>query len=80
MIGARNESRRPWKKFLNVVKRFDNNKDWLFANWLWKLRAALEGKQSDFRFGFSEREHYFVSLRTTLPAKAGWNGAWKKVC
>ncbi|MBK9780459.1 MAG: DUF2867 domain-containing protein [Anaerolineales bacterium] len=60
------------EKILNVVKRFDNNKDWLFANWLWKLRGALEGKQSDFyEVDFQNENMILFHSKLRSPGK-GW--------
>ncbi|MFN8401127.1 MAG: DUF2867 domain-containing protein [Anaerolineales bacterium] len=36
------------EKIMNVIKAFDKDGDWLFANWLWRLRGAIDGKQSNF--------------------------------
>lgn len=60
------------EKIMNVIKSFDKDGDWLFANWLWRLRGAIEGKQSNFYEVDVQREN-LILLHSKLKALGeGW--------
>ena len=60
------------EKIMDVVKRFDKNGDWLFANWLWRLRGWLNGKQNNFSNVELQNENHIL-FRSTLKAPGeGW--------
>lgn len=62
----------PAKNIMDVVKRFDENGDWIFANWLWRLRGWLEGRRDDFYEVEFQNEHAIL-FRSTLKAPGdGW--------
>jgi uncharacterized protein YbjT (DUF2867 family) len=62
----------PSEKIMDVVKRFDQNANWIFANWLWRLRGWLEGRRKDFyEVDFQNENH--ILFRSTLKAPGdGW--------
>jgi len=62
----------PTEKIMEVVKGFDKNSDWIFANWLWRLRGWFENHTTDFyEIDLNESEH--VLFRSTLKAPGdGW--------
>ncbi|GAB4497930.1 MAG: SDR family oxidoreductase [Anaerolineales bacterium] len=62
----------PAEKIMGVIKRFDENGDWIFANWLWRLRGTLEGRRKDFyEVDFQNEKH--ILFRSTLKAPGdGW--------
>jgi uncharacterized protein YbjT (DUF2867 family) len=60
------------EKIMDVVKRFDQNRDWLFANWLWRLRGALEGKQNKF-YEVDVQNETLILFRSKLKSPGeGW--------
>lgn len=60
------------EKIMNVIKGFDRDGDWLFANWLWRLRGVIEGKQSNFYERDVQREN-LILLHSKLNAPGeGW--------
>jgi uncharacterized protein YbjT (DUF2867 family) len=60
------------EKIMNVIKGFDRDGDWLFANWLWRLRGAIEGKQNNFYEVDVQREN-LILLHSKLKAPCeGW--------
>ncbi|NWF64651.1 MAG: DUF2867 domain-containing protein [Chloroflexi bacterium] len=60
------------EKIMNVIKGFDKDGDWLFANWLWRLRGAIEGKQNNFYEVDVQREN-LILLHSKLKAPGeGW--------
>lgn len=62
----------PAKNIMDIVKRFDENGDWLFANWLWRLRGLFEGRHNNFyEVDFQNKHH--ILFRSTLKAPGnGW--------
>jgi len=62
----------PVEKIMGVIKRFDENDDWLFANWLWRLRGLFDGKRDNFyEVDFQNENH--ILFRSTLKAPGdGW--------
>jgi hypothetical protein len=60
------------EKIMDVIKRFDKNSDWIFANWLWRLRGLLEGRRDNFyEVDFQNENH--ILFRSTLRAPGdGW--------
>lgn len=60
------------EKIMGVIKRFDQNGDWIFANWLWRLRGLLEGRRDNFyEVDFQNENH--ILFRSTLKAPGdGW--------
>lgn len=60
------------EKILGMIKRFDQNGDWIFANWLWRLRGLLEGRRDNFyEVDFQNENH--ILFRSTLKAPGdGW--------
>lgn len=62
----------PAKNIMDVVKHFDENGDWLFANWLWRLRGWLEARRENFYTVELQADHHLL-LRSTLKAPGdGW--------
>ncbi len=62
----------PAEKIMGVIKRFDQNGDLLFANWLWKLRGALEGKQNNF-YEVDVQNESLILFRAKLKSPGeGW--------
>ena len=60
------------EKIMNVIKGFDKDGDWLFANWLWKLRGVIEGKQSNFyELDFESNNHILFRSKLKSPGE-GW--------
>lgn len=60
------------EKIMNVIKGFDKDGDWLFANWLWRLRGAIEGKQNNF-YEVDVQKENLILFRSTLKAPGeGW--------
>ncbi|MBN8655832.1 MAG: DUF2867 domain-containing protein, partial [Anaerolineae bacterium] len=60
------------EKIMNVIKGFDKDGDWLFANWLWRLRGAIEGKQSNF-YQIDVQKENLILLHSKLKAPGeGW--------
>ena len=57
---------------MNLVKQFDQNEYWIFANWLWRLRGWLEGRRGHFyEVDFQSEKH--VLFRSVLKAPGdGW--------
>ncbi|MCL4271384.1 MAG: DUF2867 domain-containing protein [Anaerolineales bacterium] len=57
---------------MNLVKQFDQNEYWIFANWLWRLRGWLEGRRGRFyEVDFQSEKH--VLFRSVLKAPGdGW--------
>ena len=75
----------PPETIMDVVRRFDQNGDWLFANWLWRLRGLFGvhtgSKRPDsinfYEVDFSSPDH--ILFRSILKAPGdGWMG-WQ-VC
>lgn len=66
------EANIPAEKIMDVVKRFDKNGDWLFANWLWRLRGALEGKKENF-YEIDSQNECLILFRSKLKSPGeGW--------
>jgi uncharacterized protein YbjT (DUF2867 family) len=60
------------EKIMNVIKGFDKDGDWLFANWLWRLRGVIEGKQSNF-YEVDAQKADLILLHSKLKAPGeGW--------
>lgn len=60
------------EKIMSVIKRFDQNENWIFANWLWRLRGLLEGHRKKFYDVEFQNENHIL-LRSTLKAPGnGW--------
>ena len=60
------------EKIMNIIKGFDKDGDWLFANWLWKLRGAIEGKRSDF-YEVDAQSENLILFRSKLKSPGeGW--------
>jgi len=60
------------EKIMNVIKGFDKDGEWLFANWLWKLRGAIEGKRSDF-YEVDAQSENLILFRSKLKSPGeGW--------
>jgi uncharacterized protein YbjT (DUF2867 family) len=66
----------PPEKIMAVVKQFDQNQNWIFANWLWRLRGRLEGVGQSSSLTFYEMEHLtenHVLFRSKLKSPGdGW--------
>ncbi len=62
----------PAKKIMAVVQRFDKDGDWLFANWLWRLRGALEGKKDKFYEVDFQSENLIVFRSKLKSPGDGW--------
>jgi uncharacterized protein YbjT (DUF2867 family) len=66
------EVKAPAERIMDVVNQFDKNGNWLFANWLWRLRGWLNGKQNNFYNVELQNEDYIL-FRSTLKAPGeGW--------
>jgi len=60
------------EKIMEVVKRFDKNGDWLFANWLWRLRGLFDFKRQGF-YEVDFQNEQLVLFRSKLKAPGeGW--------
>ncbi|HNB41609.1 MAG TPA: DUF2867 domain-containing protein, partial [Anaerolineales bacterium] len=60
------------EKIMNVIKGFDKDGDWLFANWLWKLRGGLESKRSDFYEVDVQNENHILFRSKLKSPGEGW--------
>ena len=60
------------EKIMGVIKHFDKNGDWIFANWLWRLRGIFEGRYKIFYEVDFQNEHHIL-FRSILKAPGdGW--------
>ncbi|HNK62922.1 MAG TPA: DUF2867 domain-containing protein [Anaerolineales bacterium] len=62
----------PAEKIMNVVKRFDENRDWIFANWLWRLRGWFESRRDDFYMVDFESGNHVLFRSTYRMPGSGW--------
>lgn len=60
------------EKIMDVIKGFDKDGDWLFANWLWRLRGVIEGKHNDlYEVDVQSENHILFRSKLKSPGE-GW--------